>query len=337
MRMRVQRALVLGYLEPDWYMAEVPGLIEEALQVFEPLGDHAGLAAVWELESGRLNQIGHPPEMYEVQQRALEHARAAGDRRSELEKLLWLAATTFWGTTPADEGIRRLEATLDEVRGDRFAEQNVSRVLSGFLAMQGRFDEARALLNQSRAAFEELGLATWLLTDAFFRGPIELWAGNPEEAFRAFRESVEGLEETGERAWSCSLAAFAGEALYVLDRLEEAEEWTNRAEASAGKSDLEAQADIRSVRAKILARRGRLEEAERLAVEAVEISNQTYETDHIGDSLFDLAEVLRIAGRREDAADALRKAVEQWDQKGNLVSAAKGRAVLEELGEEESL
>ena len=154
-------------MDPDWYASEAPALMAEARELFESLGDHAGLAATWDLESGRLNQIGHPPEMFEAQQQSLEHSRLAGDLRAELEKLQWLAVTTYWGTTPVEEGIRRLEATLEEVRGHADAEARLNLFLAGFLGMQGRFDEARALLDWGTAVYEELGLRMWRLTSAW--------------------------------------------------------------------------------------------------------------------------------------------------------------------------
>jgi tetratricopeptide (TPR) repeat protein len=82
----------------------------------------------------------------------------------------------------------------------------------------------------------------------------------------------------------------------------------------------------------VLARRGALGEAEQLVREAVRIYNQTGETDHEGDTYFDLAEVLELAGRPADAAEALREALARWERKGNQVSAAKAQAKLAELG-----
>ena len=152
-------------------------------------------------------------------------------------------------------------------------------------------------------------------------------------AERELRESCEALEAMGERGWFCSLAAGLAEALYEQGRFDEAEDWTRRADEAAGRDDLEAQSDIRSVRAKLLAQRGEFEEAQRLAREAVEIAGRTYETDHEGDAWFDLAEVLRMAGREDEAAAALREALACWEAKGNLASATKARAALEELAQ----
>jgi hypothetical protein len=44
-----------------------------------------------------------------------------------------------------------------------------------------------------------------------------------------------------------------------------------------------------------------------------------------------LAEVLRLAGRLREAAEAMQQALKLYDQKGNLVLAAKARSRLSEL------
>jgi len=87
----------------------------------------------------------------------------------------------------------------------------------------------------------------------------------------------------------------------------------------------------RQVRAKVLARRGELETAERLAREAVELAETTDSLNWRGDARRDLAEVLRLAGRTQEAADAARSALSLYEQKGNVVMAGRARAVLDEL------
>src|SRR5438552_17970641 len=135
---------------PDRFRAEVAALIAEAIPLFERAGNHRALAQVWGLVAERLNDVGHPPEMLEANERALEHARLAQDQRAELVCQRELAITTYWGTTPAEEGLRRLDAILEEVRGHRLVEAVVERMGAGFLAMQGRFDEARQVLRAAR-------------------------------------------------------------------------------------------------------------------------------------------------------------------------------------------
>jgi tetratricopeptide (TPR) repeat protein len=281
--------------------------------------------------------VGHPQEMLDANERALEHALLAQDQRTALECRIQIAGTTYWGSTPAEEGLRRLDAILEEVRGHRLVEASVARMRAGFVAMQGGLAEAREICRTTRATFEELGAKLSILNNSFISGPLELWAGDPVAAERVLRESCEAFEAMGERSWLCSLAAFLAEALYLQGRFDEAEDWIRRAEDAAGQHDLGAQADIRSVRAKVLARRGEFEAAERMAREGVDLAARTSETDHEGDGYFDLAEVLRLAGKPDDAAAALQDALRLWEAKGNLVSAEKARTLLNEAAGEAGL
>jgi hypothetical protein len=81
----------------------------------------------------------------------------------------------------------------------------------------------------------------------------------------------------------------------------------------------------------VLASRRLLKEAEALAGEAVALAARTDFLNFNGDALVDLAGVLRIAGRSGDAIPVVEEAIALYERKGNVVSAAKARALLEEL------
>jgi hypothetical protein len=53
--------------------------------------------------------------------------------------------------------------------------------------------------------------------------------------------------------------------------------------------------------------------------------------DAHGDTLMALAEVLSVAARPREAATALEQAIQLYEQKGNVVSAAKARSELEAI------
>lgn len=88
----------------------------------------------------------------------------------------------------------------------------------------------------------------------------------------------------------------------------------------------------RCARAKAIAALERVEEGERLAREAVALVDQTQFPIDRADARMDLAEVLVLAGRPDDAAEVLQDALHLHEQKGNLVSAERTRALLDELG-----
>ena len=120
-------------------------------------------------------------------------------------------------------------------------------------------------------------------------------------------------------------------ALYHQGRYDEALELTAAFDEVPAPYDTEWQIKRRGIRAKALARRGELAEAETLAHEAVELAATTDFSTFHGDALIDLAEVLRIAGRAAEAKPAVEHAVTLYERKGNIVSAGKARTLLREL------
>ena len=78
------------------------------------------------------------------------------------------------------------------------------------------------------------------------------------------------------------------------------------------------------------------EDAERLGREAVGLSEQTDFLPGHGRALEDLASVLRLAGRPGDALIELESALHVYEQKGDLTSVARVRALLGEPGPEAS-
>jgi tetratricopeptide (TPR) repeat protein len=119
------------------------------------------------------------------------------------------------------------------------------------------------------------------------------------------------------------------QALYDQGRLDDAEEAARLSRENAAGEDVSPQIVWRGVEAKILARRGETYDAETLAREAVEIAAATDFLTYHADALSDLAEVLEAAGRAEEAREAVRSALDLYEEKGNLVSAGRARRRLE--------
>jgi len=85
------------------------------------------------------------------------------------------------------------------------------------------------------------------------------------------------------------------------------------------------------VRAKLLARRGEVARAAELAKAMVELAEREDNLNMHGHALMDLAEVLRLAGQTEESRRHIESALDVYDWKANVVSAASARAVLERL------
>jgi tetratricopeptide (TPR) repeat protein len=159
---------------------------------------------------------------------------------------------------------------------------------------------------------------------------VELLAADFAAAAEHGEESCRLLDELGEKAILSTAAGRLAQALYVLDRLDEAADWAARASELGASDDAMTQMLWRQVKAKVLARRGK-EEAEQLAREAVVIGEETDMLNSQGDAYADLGEVLLLTGKPDEAVAALEQAVERYERKGNLVSSRRVQTRLAEI------
>jgi tetratricopeptide (TPR) repeat protein len=166
---------------------------------------------------------------------------------------------------------------------------------------------------------------------ALVRAQVEMIAGDPAAAELALRPGIEFLQEIGSTGSLGDRAAFMSRILYQQGHYEEALAFVEMADRSAAPDDMQPQLWFRGVRAKLLARAGKTEAAERAAQEVVEMAEHTDWLNFQGDAYMDLAEVLRLSGRSDKAADAAQRALERYELKGNIVSASWVRELLWEL------
>jgi class 3 adenylate cyclase/tetratricopeptide (TPR) repeat protein len=303
----------------------------QAVRELEPLGDDRALATAWALVGLGENLRGTWQGVEAALERAAEHARRAGDRRRETKSYHLLSASIFWGPRPISIGLPRLEALRRDAGDDRWLESWAIRPMAGCFAMQGRFDEARQLIARSRSILEEMGRPLDIATLGFWTGPLEMLAGDPAAAERELASACEALEARGESGWLSTMAALHAEALYLLERFDDAEAAVRLSRESSTSDDYDAQALWRCAGAKVLAQRGEFDEAERLAREAIATIDRIDELNHHGDMRMGLVEVLRLAGRNDEACQVLLEAIARYEQKENEVMTARARALLEEL------
>src|SRR6266511_3701551 len=298
---RIQAGVIRVHLESEGAAEKLSALLEQALPVFEAAGDdlalYIGYSALAEVAVAR----GRPDAALEAYERAFAHARQSGHRPSMM--LGALAWCRFLGTTPVPE----LLAWLDEIEPRAGRDQFVRAYRAWSLARLGRFDEARAILTQARAKQMERGGGALLANLTAFESVwVELLAGDPVTAAEFGAEGCRLHEELGEHQFLVAAAATLAQALYALGRLEEADAWAGRA-AERASGDVWTQLDWRQVKGKVLARRGEHAEAQRLASEAVTIGDDTDLLDQQGATYADVAEVLLLGGRHDEAAAASRR------------------------------
>jgi tetratricopeptide (TPR) repeat protein len=331
-RAGVRRVFVRLLLDPNINQLEALAEVEGYIGRFEQWGDDLGLAEGGSLVGMIRFWQGRAAASELDYERALEHARLAGDRRQESEILRRWALAIESGPTPADEGIRRLLAILDQSHGDRKVEIGVSRARAGLEAMSGRSTEARELIAHADALARELG--DQVARAAVFRdaGHVEMFAGDPVAAEIVDRRGFEILEHVGDHGHLASATPDLGDAIYAQGRYDEAAAMAEYAERLTIEGDVDAQVRVTQLKAKVLARRGRPDEAVAVADDAVRLAAGTDYLELHAHALVSQAEVLRLAGRASDAASALREAIELQRRKGNVVEEARAVAMLEDLG-----
>jgi DNA-binding SARP family transcriptional activator len=324
----LELAFVRMHSDPAYEAEEAEEIVDRAIAFFEELGDHAGLGTSWDVAAlARFNR-GRAALAEEAWRNALAHARKAGDRNREADSLVFLAFCELVGPTPVADAAVRIDEIGRQAEGSPAVE--ATALITGALleAMRGGFDLARERIARGRAILEELGQGLRAaMAPAAQLGHVELLAGDPVAAEAALRPGYEDLDRMGETSFLSTLAVALAEAVYEQGRLGEAERLTEQSEQAASLDDVVSQVGWRSVRAKVVASRGDADEGERLARDAVERTGKTDYLDLQGTALTALAEVLDHAGRRKEAASAAREAARIFERKGNVVSAARARAL----------
>jgi tetratricopeptide (TPR) repeat protein len=318
-------------VEPGFTAEEALSGAHQALRVFEELGDEGGQASAWGTSAMSHAACGHYSEARKAIERALSHATAAGDERMQNEARAFVCYCLFCGAASLDELLsyaESLEPPAVEGRRVRFGIA-FFRTLGQAHAMRGQFETARTLIAEQVAGHEELGKTLWAtISAAEGLGAIEMLAGDPATAERHLRRGYSASEEAGAIGNRSSLAALLAEAVEAQGRHAEAERYTRISEEAAARDDYEAQILWRIVRAKAFVRQGRVVEAQRLAREALTMAEGTDDINLHGDALMALAEVLLLAERPREAVRVIEEGLRLYEQKGNVVSARKARALL---------
>jgi DNA-binding SARP family transcriptional activator len=328
----VQHGFLRLFTDPTVAADELIELSRQAIAAFEGPADELGLARAWRLQAQAHYLARQGKACASASEQALLHARRAGDAFEVKEIVEWLAVSLSLGPAPTTDVDRRCEELLHEIAGDRFLEVTLLAVRGYQLGMRGREAEARALHDRAREAAaldsgDPHGLPYLPINVAF----VDVLFDKAADASPELKVACQALEEVGERTNYSSLAALLALTLCAESKYEEAEEVSRMSEAAARANDVLANVIWRSARAKARTGLGDLEAAESLARDAVAFAEQSDFLNVHGDALVALAEILQRTGRVDGAAEALRNAVSLYEEKGNIVSAATSRTVLERI------
>jgi class 3 adenylate cyclase/tetratricopeptide (TPR) repeat protein len=330
MRASIERAVSRSQVDPSFTGEDLRDLVSAAIGELETLGDEDGLARAWGTLAHAYLIEGQAQRMDDALDEAIAHAGKTGNRALEIDCQSWKARLCWFGPIPTDEGLERCTALA--ARGEAALHSVAVQGMGIVLGMRGEFDKARNLFAEAYRLQTELGMVLQIAAGvAMMWGVVEGLAGDWQAAERIWRRGYERLEELGETGYLSTMAGYLAHALCALERYAEAQEMTRISERAGAPDDMITQILWRSARAKVLVERGDFDEAELLARAAVDFAAKTDFLDARGDTLLDLAEVLRRAGRSAETPPLVEEALRLYERKQHLVGIERARRLLAEV------
>jgi tetratricopeptide (TPR) repeat protein len=318
----IVRLLLMESTDPKGRAEVALPELERLIPVFEQLGDDLGLARAWRLTADLHWTRARYGEAGVALERAIEHARAAGNGWEEAESLGQYTGAGVYGPTPVEDVVVRCEALLARGHGNRLVDARAVRSLAALRAMQGRFDEARELAGRATAILEDLGMSLRAAFVSETRGFVERLAGDLEAAELALRDGYEGITALEEQGYQSTVAALLAHVLIARGRVEEADRLVQEAASVAADDDVTTHILVQAARGGLALAHGEIDDAVVRCREAVTLAEATDDVNMRGDVLLDLARALVGAGDEEGARMARQAARELFASKGNVVQAA---------------
>jgi ATP/maltotriose-dependent transcriptional regulator MalT len=256
----------------------------------------------------------------------MAHARLAGDDQFIARNASSLSSGALLGPTRVPQAIEICEQMIADGVSDRQAESKILCTLAQLRAMNGEFVQARTLYKRARSLLRELGQGLTAAATGIDVLQVELLAGDLVSAEREVKADYEFLARKGETYIMSTMAALISRVVRDQGRDDEALLYSRIAETTTADDDVDSLALWRSIRGPIIARAGRLDEAEQLARSAVELSLQSDAPQLQADTLSELAAVLKLTGRVDEARQAIDSAIKTYRAKGDIASTARAAA-----------
>ena len=119
LRTTIEREFFRTFTEPEGSALDDSSVADRTIPLLEELGDDEGLAKAWLLKSEPAVNAGRWGARAEALERALEHARRAGDTTEIAALMFFHAQALYYGRTPVPEALARCEQYLAEQADDR--------------------------------------------------------------------------------------------------------------------------------------------------------------------------------------------------------------------------
>jgi tetratricopeptide (TPR) repeat protein len=326
-RAEVERARV-SFMRTRPAPGELRAVARRAITVFSEAGTDAHLADAWQLMGiAELAARDRGAQLKALQQ-GRRHAIASGDVRRQIDAWNEVGGSMLFGRTPIEEMLVFMHEELSWAREHGLPAVEADALLGGpyLFARLGRFEEAREQLERSKAICRELGIAYGLAEAHMAGAELEMLARDPQAAERELREAIRIAEDMGASRYTAFYRTRIAHVLLAQGRDDDALAELELAREVYGDSEL-----WLTAKARVLARQGRADEAARVAQSAVAAMGDEDNLTARAEAHTALAEVLHAAGDHAGAAEALSEAIALHEEKGNALSAARCRELLEAI------
>jgi DNA-binding SARP family transcriptional activator len=289
-------------------------LLNDAAGICEAEGDLVGLARAFHLRSLVENRAGRLGAAAEAARRAGEcYLRVGAGRFFDQLSIECMAD----GEAPIAAVVAICEERLQAMDAPRHTEGLLLDTLAVVRALSGQLDEARALLERARARLLEVGDDVAVTTQwAWYATYVEVLALDARRAEDVGRPALAAAQAHGDRAYQSHFEGLLAETALLEGDHETALSLAEAAREHARANDLFHALGWRLPRARALVGVGELDEAERLAREAVTIVDPTEHLLGRGQARVAHAEVLAAMGRFDAAATEAEEGVKLLTAKG---------------------
>jgi tetratricopeptide (TPR) repeat protein len=263
-------------------------------------------------------RLGRPDEGREWVERALEGAREGGEQSIETRALNTRGAIAFV-TGRIEEGADYFTQALMAASrdGDHATIGRCSNNLGSINNLQGRHAEALGSYSMAIAAFERAGLQQGV---AEARHNLGITYSQQGELDRALQESKLATEEAmaaGDRTLVAMTVRGRAEILALRGELELAQqEIADALESHRELGDAVEEAEDLRIVAMIQGRDGKPDDAERTLRDVMKRAESQQRAQLVAEATRDLAYLLRIMGREDEALSAARAAIVGFEQLG---------------------
>jgi class 3 adenylate cyclase/tetratricopeptide (TPR) repeat protein len=302
-----------------------------AVTIFERHGDQKGVAYAARLAAYERWGALRFAEAIDRFETAAAHAARAGMSYLEDDARKAIAMAHVFGPTPISQAIERLEQLTAENTGRPLLLVTLQGALARALATRGDIEAARGL-QDVEDFYLEAGMEVEATSAYNTRATVAHYAGDFDEEVRILEAMAARLEELHALAFLSTTYMDLGRCLADLGRDDEARRALERARELTSPDDVIDVVGLTALDAVLRGRRGELAEAQELAQQALARVEETDMVDLRLKTRWSAAEVFQRAGRIDEAQTLLEESVELADRYGHVVAAQRARERLAALG-----